>query len=226
MKMLYPNGSAKRPKVSSPYGPRDGSIGVSNFHAGADFIGFATIKAVADGNVTYVGWLNNAAGNTIRIDHGGGVQSTYMHNASHKVKKGQRVTRGQAIAVMGSTGNATGDCSHLEIRLNGKSTDPVPYIAARVFAGSGAPVYPLPSGWYFGPKSGPMSSVSGYYGHRDDLKRWQQRMKDRGWDIVADGLYGSKTRAIAKAFQREKGLKVDGLIGPATWAAAWTAPVT
>lgn len=94
-------------------------------------------------------------------------------------------------------------------------------------AGFGAaPAFPLPRGWYFGPKSGPKQSVSGYHGHREDLRRWQQRMKDRGWKINPDGLYGTQSGDIAAAFQREKGLKVDRKIGPETWAAAWTAPVT
>ncbi|WP_205353112.1 peptidoglycan-binding domain-containing protein [Janibacter anophelis] len=93
-------------------------------------------------------------------------------------------------------------------------------------AASKAPKFPLPRGHYFGPKSGPASSVSGYYSHRADLKRWQQQMRERGWSITADGLYGPATAKVARAFQREKGLAVDGLIGAATWAAAWKEPVT
>lgn len=89
-----------------------------------------------------------------------------------------------------------------------------------------APAFPLPQGWYFGPKSGPTESVSGYYGHQADLAVWQGRMAARGWSITADGLYGPQTESIARAFQTEKGLTVDGLIGPQTWAAAWTEPVT
>lgn len=89
-----------------------------------------------------------------------------------------------------------------------------------------APAFPLPSGYYFGPKTGPKQSVSGYYSYRPQLQQWQQRMRDRGWDITPDGLYGPQTDAVVTAFQREKGLNVDGLIGPQTWAAAWTAPVT
>ena len=89
-----------------------------------------------------------------------------------------------------------------------------------------APKFPLPKGWYFGPKSGPKSSVSGYYSHRSDLKRWQQRMKDRGWSITPDGLYGPRTATVARKFQAEKNLAVDSLIGRKTWDAAWTAPVT
>ena len=93
---------------------------------------------------------------------------------------------------------------------------------------SKAPAFPLPAGYYFGPKEGPAQSVSGYYSHRADLRRWQQRMIDRGWifEHGADGLYGPETAENARAFQREKGLAVDGLIGPQTWRAAWEAPVT
>lgn len=89
-----------------------------------------------------------------------------------------------------------------------------------------APAFPLPRGWYFGPKSGPKQSVSGYYSHRSDLRRWQQRMKDRGWSITPDGLYGNRTASVARAFQKEKGLAVDSLIGNDTWDAAWEEPVT
>lgn len=95
-----------------------------------------------------------------------------------------------------------------------------------VAKGVPAPAFPLPAGSYFGPKSGPAASVSGFYSHRGSLQAWQQRMKDRGWSIGVDGLYGPNTEAVARAFQREKGLVVDGLIGPATWAAAWTADIT
>jgi hypothetical protein len=93
-------------------------------------------------------------------------------------------------------------------------------------AAASAPAFPLPRGSYFGPRSGPAKSVSGYVSHRADLKRWQQRMKDRGWTISVDGLYGKTTASVAKAFQRQKGLSPDGLIGASTWAAAWTSPVT
>jgi peptidoglycan hydrolase-like protein with peptidoglycan-binding domain len=51
-------------------------------------------------------------------------------------------------------------------------------------------------------------------------------MSDRGWDIAVDGLYGANTNQVATDFQAEKGLTVDGKIGPATWDAAWTYPIT
>ena len=91
---------------------------------------------------------------------------------------------------------------------------------------NGAPKFPLRKGWYFGPRNGPASSVSGYHGNSGHLKRWQKRMAARGWNIVADGLYGPATARVARAFQSEKGLAVDGLIDASTWAAAWKEPVT
>ena len=104
---------------------------------------------------------------------------------------------------------------------------PTPSPAAPVDDGSRpAPAFPLAGDSYFGPRSGPSTSISGYYSHREDLRRWQQRMADRGWAITPDGLYGDQTGTVAEKFQAEKGLTVDGLIGPATWAAAWTAPIT
>lgn len=62
--------------------------------------------------------------------------------------------------------------------------------------------------------------------HGEDVRAWQQRMHDRGWRIDVDGWYGPASAAVARAFQTEKGLATDGIVGPATWAAAWTAPVT
>lgn len=89
-----------------------------------------------------------------------------------------------------------------------------------------APKFPLPAGSYFGPKSGPNSSVSGYYSHREHLRTWQKRMRKRGWTLKADGLFGGVTARVAKAFQKDKGLSQDSLIGPATWRAAWEEPIT
>lgn len=88
-----------------------------------------------------------------------------------------------------------------------------------------APAFPLPRGHYFGPSAG-AASHGGGGSHRDDLRRWQRQMQERGWRLTADGLYGRETRRIATQFQREKRLQVDGLIGSQTWRAAWTEPIT
>jgi peptidoglycan hydrolase-like protein with peptidoglycan-binding domain len=65
---------------------------------------------------------------------------------------------------------------------------------------------------------------SGFYDHREDLRRWQQQLSARGATLAVDGLYGPETNGVARTFQAEQGLVVDGLIGPLTWAAAWEAP--
>ncbi len=59
-----------------------------------------------------------------------------------------------------------------------------------------------------------------------NLMVWQKRMKARGWNIDPHGMFGPNTRDVVLAFQREKNLGADGVIGPKTWAAAWTLPVT
>jgi len=91
--------------------------------------------------------------------------------------------------------------------------------------------FPLPGGYYYGPLDGPRESISGLHRNdrpewREGLSRWQSRMKERGWKIGTDGQYGPQTKEVARQFQAEKRLGVDGLIGPGTWAAAWTAPVS
>lgn len=59
------------------------------------------------------------------------------------------------------------------------------------------------------------------YTQGSDVRLWQQRMRDRGWPITVDGAYGPKSAAICRAFQQEKHLGVDGVVGPATWSASF-----
>ncbi len=59
-----------------------------------------------------------------------------------------------------------------------------------------------------------------------DVRTWQRRMQVRGWVISADGDYGPQSEDVCRRFQREKGLAVDGEVGPRTWVASWQSPVT
>jgi len=59
-----------------------------------------------------------------------------------------------------------------------------------------------------------------------DVRTWQQQMHNRGWNIAVDQDYGPASESICKQFQQEKGLSVDGLVGPQTWQTSWTAPIT
>lgn len=57
-----------------------------------------------------------------------------------------------------------------------------------------------------------------------DVKTWQIQMKKRGWRIETDGEFGPASERVLRLFQEEKGMMVDGELGPKSWRAAWTAP--
>lgn len=121
--------------VISPYGYRVHPItGVVTKHDGLDLTsGCSTaIVAASSGTVEYVGWYGGY-GNYVRINHGGGVSTAYGHivNGGFRVSQGQQVSAGQLIALVGSTGNSTGCHLHFEVHINGATTDPAPFMAAR-----------------------------------------------------------------------------------------------
>jgi hypothetical protein len=91
-----------------------------------------------------------------------------------------------------------------------------------------APKFPYPSDEWIGQPSNDPKNHSGCYGDPDQghVKTWQQKMKDRGWSLSVDGCYGSQSEGVCRQFQAEKGLTVDGDVGPKTWGATWSAPVT
>lgn len=59
-----------------------------------------------------------------------------------------------------------------------------------------------------------------------DILTWQKRMSYRGWRIDCDGVFGPQSAAVLTGFQKDKKLKVDGILGPQSWDAAWTAKIT
>jgi len=108
--------------------------------------------------------------------------------------------------------------------VNARSGPPAPPSPAPP---SPAPPFPYPAGDYLGPESADPHCHSGYNAaDRPHITVWQERMAARGWVITADGLYGTQSGAVCRAFQAEKGLAADGLTGAITWAASWAAPVT
>jgi len=102
---------------------------ISRPHEGIDVAAplGAPIIAPASGVVMRVGY-ENGYGNTLEIDHGNGIVTRYAHCSRIDVKGGQRVTRGQTIAAVGSTGLATGPHLHYEIHINGKVVNPLTYV--------------------------------------------------------------------------------------------------
>lgn len=102
------------------------------FHGGID-IGYSTgtvISAVKAGTVTAVNYYTTGYGYHVIIDHGDGIKTLYGHCSSLLVTKGQKVTKGQAIAKVGSTGKSTGPHLHLTVYKNGESVNPRNYITS------------------------------------------------------------------------------------------------
>jgi murein DD-endopeptidase MepM/ murein hydrolase activator NlpD len=117
--------------MSSRYGWRTDPIsGKRSMHTGLDFAGRAgsEIVAVASGVVTWAG-RDGAYGNTVEISHGGDYVTRYSHNKENLVAPGDLVRKGETIALMGSSGRATGTHVHYEVYKNGRSVDPSSYVA-------------------------------------------------------------------------------------------------
>lgn len=116
--------------ITSPFGWRTHPIfGNQRFHSGLDIGGDygMEIHAAKSGVVTHAGWIGGY-GNTVMIDHGGGIVTLYGHNQSLAVSVGENVRQGQVIAYCGSTGNSTGPHCHFEVRLNGEPVSPYNYL--------------------------------------------------------------------------------------------------
>jgi murein DD-endopeptidase MepM/ murein hydrolase activator NlpD len=116
--------------ITSGYGYRTHPVlGYSRLHAGTDFGAAAgtPIVAAEAGTVVSAGWLGGY-GNAVVISHGGGVATLYAHQSRVAVGTGARVTRGQVIGYVGSTGMSTGPHLHFEVRVNGVTTDPTRFL--------------------------------------------------------------------------------------------------
>jgi len=119
-------------RFSSPYGyRRDPKTGGRRMHSGTDFAaGMGTpIYATAEGVVTHAGW-SSGYGRLVKIQHEFGVETRYAHQSKLRVKVGQRVSRGQRIGDMGTSGRSTGVHLHYEVRVGGNAVNPMIFIKA------------------------------------------------------------------------------------------------
>lgn len=119
-------------KITSTFGMRIHPIyGIPKMHNGIDVGGApwgAPFVAADDGVVIQASDKGNGYGQCVIIDHGGGVSTLYAHGSAIYVTVGQRVTRGQNVLAIGSSGVSTGKHAHFEVRVGGAPVNPIPYI--------------------------------------------------------------------------------------------------
>ena len=133
---------------------------------------------------------------------------------------------------LGSWGGGHTDCGSAfpmdQVISMASGTQPQPTPPSPQPKPPAAPPFPYPSSDYLGQPSSDPHCHSGFYGGVDttNVRTWQAQMAARGWSISVDGQYGPQSDSVCRQFQSEKGLNVDGLVGPSTWSTSWTAPVT
>ncbi|HEY3347816.1 MAG TPA: M23 family metallopeptidase, partial [Nitrospirota bacterium] len=113
-------------RVSSGFGLRkDPFTGALRNHGGLDIAApeGSEIKSAAPGTVVFAG-PRGGFGNLVVVDHGGGVKTYYGHNSKNLVKEGDTISRGEAVALVGHTGRATGPHVHFEVRKDGQRVNP------------------------------------------------------------------------------------------------------
>ena len=119
--------------ISSPYGYRNHPVREERrFHTGVDLSvpSGSEVKATADGIVSFAGWTENS-GIVVVVEHGHGFSTAYAHNRKALARVGQRIARGDVIAMSGSTGLSTGPHVHYEIWRDGRHADPAGFLARR-----------------------------------------------------------------------------------------------
>ncbi|HVN95244.1 MAG TPA: M23 family metallopeptidase [Syntrophorhabdaceae bacterium] len=128
--MATPSGWPVQGVISSGFGMRVHPItGDVIKHTGVDIrIPPGTnVKATAPGIVSFSGWTNGS-GYIVVLEHGHGFSTAYAHNRKNYVIVGQKVKKGEQIAMSGSTGASTGPHVHYEVWKEGKQVNPAPYL--------------------------------------------------------------------------------------------------
>ena len=123
--------------VTSRFGWRVHPItGTERYHNGMDIDGYGhdgDIIIACDAGVVVAAQWSDSYGYYIMIDHGNGMQTLYAHMSGMAVSYGTKVSQGQTIGYLGSTGWSTGTHCHLEIYVNGSRTDPEAYFSGMTF---------------------------------------------------------------------------------------------
>lgn len=129
-KLAWPLAGRGRGSVTSGFGPRKSPVaGGSTFHKGIDIDGVREERVLSaeGGEIVFAGRMSGF-GNVVMIDHGGRLITVYGHLSRSIVKVEEKVSKGQTIGYVGSTGAATGSHLHFEVRHKGVSVDPMGYL--------------------------------------------------------------------------------------------------
>ncbi|WP_197052067.1 MULTISPECIES: peptidoglycan-binding protein [Kocuria] len=187
-----------------------------------------TIRAAADGQVTFAGWGVKTAysnpGYQVKLSHAGGWATDYRHmKSTPSVKAGQTVKKGQIIGYVGSTGNSTGPHLHLSITRNGATVRDASLVddfkCGTTVAQSREISYSFPGL----PKTA--APVTGVYPTLQQgasgpaVTNLQNLLNARGYSVTVDGSFGPQTNTAVRKFQGAIGATVDGQVGPKTWGA-------
>ncbi len=199
--------------ITSPFGPRK-LWGQTGTHNGIDLVATKDgktgrtdqITAHTGGTVEKVGYDDNS-GNFVRIQVDKQTLMVYCHlRDKPTVKKGDTVAAGQPIGYMGKTGRVTGAHLHFGIRQDGRWIDPEPYLDTDYIQPGKTYDLKLPQ------------LERGSRG--DSVKALQILLAGLGHSPgTADGIFGGRTLAGVKGFQKDRGLACDGIVGPKTWEA-------
>jgi murein DD-endopeptidase MepM/ murein hydrolase activator NlpD len=125
---IQPVSNKQLNRIASGFGLRiDPVYGTPKMHKGLDFAApqGTPVYATGDGTVSVAGYSDAGYGNHVRINHGYGYETLYGHMVRVKARQGQKVTRGEVIGWVGSTGKSTGPHCHYEVHINGNAVDPV-----------------------------------------------------------------------------------------------------
>ena len=199
-------------KITYPFGKRE-IFGQTENHTGVDLVALTEkggalsdwVVAFDSGEVTEAGF-NSRSGYYCKIKHDETLATLYCHfkKDTLKVKKGDRVERGDVLGYMGSTGRSTGAHLHLGIALFGEWVDPEQYFDKN------------------------LSEVNkliltherlvlrrGAVG--DEVRLLQTMLIFHGAEISTDSSFGPATERAVVAFQKSRSIEADGVVGPATW---------
>jgi murein DD-endopeptidase MepM/ murein hydrolase activator NlpD len=122
--------------ISSPFGHREDPVnGKTGFHSGVDMEANRGDKVVAtaDGTVIFVGY-NGEYGRFVEVNHGNGFTTSFAHLLDYKVKKGDKVKRGQVVGLVGNSGRSTGAHLHYELCRDGQPINPATFMKTAEFS--------------------------------------------------------------------------------------------